>query len=404
MPFPKYEIIVIGGGLGGAVLAKVMADAGARVLVLEQETKFKDRVRGEFLQPWGVAEARQLSIEPILYSSGHRVSHVEMALGAPRDLAETTPQGLPGLGLSHPEMQEALLEVAAKSGAEIRRGVIVTGIAPGKLPEVQLRNGVKTEWLSARLVVAADGRNSAARKWAGFEVTYQPHPFLFAGVLLSGLALPHDLAHYCFNPPAGMAAASVYEGKDRFRAYLAYPSDGVERLQGEQRLDAFLNLSRRTTPFPRFYDGDVSCIGPLASFSCDEDWVECPYRQGVALIGDAAATSDPVFGQGMALTLRDVRTLTSKLLSAEWGVAGNEYASEHQRYFSVIHTSCDWLRQMFLEQRPEAEKRRAPARPFIAEDPTRIPDHIISGPDLPLNPDVRGRFFGEPTQALRKVG
>ncbi len=28
---------------------------------------------------------------------------------------------------------------------------------------------------------------------------------------------------------------------------------------------------------------------------------------GVALLGDAAATSDPSFGQGMSLTLRDAR-------------------------------------------------------------------------------------------------
>ena len=56
----SYDLIVIGGGLGGSALARVMAAAGARVLVLEQEQRFKDRVRGEFLAPWGVAEAQRL--------------------------------------------------------------------------------------------------------------------------------------------------------------------------------------------------------------------------------------------------------------------------------------------------------------------------------------------------------
>ena len=52
-----YDIITVGGGLGGASLAKAMAEHGAKVLVLERETQFKDRVRGEGMMPWGVADA-----------------------------------------------------------------------------------------------------------------------------------------------------------------------------------------------------------------------------------------------------------------------------------------------------------------------------------------------------------
>ena len=40
-----YDIITIGGGLGGSTLAKVMAEHGARVLALEREQQFGDRVR-----------------------------------------------------------------------------------------------------------------------------------------------------------------------------------------------------------------------------------------------------------------------------------------------------------------------------------------------------------------------
>ena len=50
----RYDLITVGGGLGGASLAKAMAEHGARVLVLERETQFKDRVRGEALVSWGV--------------------------------------------------------------------------------------------------------------------------------------------------------------------------------------------------------------------------------------------------------------------------------------------------------------------------------------------------------------
>ena len=62
MPTTTYDIITVGGGLGGASLAKAMAEHGAKVLVLERETQFKDRVRGEILVSWGVAEAKALGI------------------------------------------------------------------------------------------------------------------------------------------------------------------------------------------------------------------------------------------------------------------------------------------------------------------------------------------------------
>ncbi len=392
-----YDLVTVGGGLGGAALALVMAKAGARVLVLEREPKFRDRVRGEFLPPWGVAEAQQLAISDLFRQCGHNVPSVEMGLGSPRDLPNTTPQSLPAIGFSHPEMQELLLQAAVSAGAHVRREAVVTAVEPGETTQVQVQeSGRSLETLSARLVVAADGRNSGVRKWARFTVTRDPHPFLFAGVLLTGLDAPHDLAYYCFNPAVAMASASLYEGADRFRAYLAYPSDGVDRLQGEQALRRFVDYSRQTMAFPNVYDGPLHLIGPLASFSCDEDWVDYPYQDGVALIGDAAATSDPAYGQGMSLTLRDVRTLSEKLLSdSQWDVAGNEYASEHRQYFSVIHTSCGWLRQMFQEQGPEADQRRATALPLIAADPTRIPDHIMSGPELSIADSVRSRFFGQ---------
>ncbi|HVI83948.1 MAG TPA: NAD(P)-binding protein [bacterium] len=56
----SYDVVTVGGGIGGAGFAKLMAARGAKVLVLERPTEFRHRVRGEVLMPWGVAEARSL--------------------------------------------------------------------------------------------------------------------------------------------------------------------------------------------------------------------------------------------------------------------------------------------------------------------------------------------------------
>ena len=58
----SFDVITVGGGLAGSTLATELARAGHKVLVLERETQFKDRVRGENMLPWGVAAARRLGL------------------------------------------------------------------------------------------------------------------------------------------------------------------------------------------------------------------------------------------------------------------------------------------------------------------------------------------------------
>jgi menaquinone-9 beta-reductase len=391
-----FDLITVGGGLAASALAKGLAESGARVLIVEQEREFKDRVRGEYIVPWGGAEARRLGLYEIIRDScGHEVPLADLGFG-PRDLVATTEHHLPGLTFSHPEMQETVLAAAARAGAEVRRGSVVQGIEPGKTPVADVRNGASTERLSARLVVATDGRGSPARKWAGFPVERNDQPFMFAGVYLQDVAAPQDLGTFVFNSEIGLVVAIIPQAKERFRAYLGYPTTTGYRLQGEASFPLFRSESARCLPACEGIYAQAKCIGPLASFDGGDVWVNHPYKNGVALMGDAAATSDPTFGQGMSLALRDARVLRDQLLgNSDWDVAGHRYAVEHDTYFHRSHSATVWFRQVFQEQSAEADLRRQRALPLIAEDPLRVPDHIFGGPELPADDLVRQRFFGE---------
>jgi hypothetical protein len=50
---------------------------------------------------------------------------------------------------------------------------------------------------------------------------------------------------------------------------------------------------------------------------------------------------------------------------------------------------------MYLAAGPDADARRARAMPLIGIDPSRQPDALFAGPDLPVDEAVRKRFFGE---------
>ncbi len=391
----SYDIVTIGGGIAAAALAKAMAERGAKVLVLEKESRFKDRVRGEGIVPWGVAEARELGILELLRTScALDVPLVDGGMG-PRDLTSTTPQRLPSISFAHQEMQETLLSAAESAGAEVRRGVTVVQIEPGPTPLVVM-GGHSQERISARLVVAADGRGSASRKWGGFKVSEHVNDYYMAGVLLSDVSSAPDTMYFVFDPNFGTCIGLVPLSKKRHRGYFMYPKTAGYRLQGEQMLNLFFSESAKTYPLLSGYYAGAKSIGPLASFDVSESWVEHPYREGIALIGDAAATSDPTFGQGMSLALRDARVLRNELWqNLDWSVAGNRYAEHHERYFRDCHLVEEWLRTLFQDSAPKAASLREKAMPLIAQDLTRVPDHLYSGPDLPVNENVRARLFGE---------
>ena len=119
-----YDVIMVGGGLAGAALAKRLAENGMRVLVLEREVAFRDRVRGEQMHCWGVAEARTLGLyELLLDTCGHEVRYwsdqlVGFSGFGRRDLVKTSPHRAGSLNFYHPDMQSVVISAAPPPGRQ----------------------------------------------------------------------------------------------------------------------------------------------------------------------------------------------------------------------------------------------------------------------------------------------
>src|SRR5947208_10185338 len=126
-------------------------------------------------------------------------------------------------------------------------------------------------------------------------------------------------------------------------------------MSGDREVPRFIEESVKTGMPAEYFEGATSA-GPLATFDGADSWVDHPYRNGVALIGDAAATSDPTWGQGMSLTLRDVRVLSDALGAGhDWDEAAHAYAAEHDRYYEIIHRSDGWAAQVFMDVGAESD-------------------------------------------------
>src|SRR5580692_5482377 len=188
-----YDLIIIGGGIGGSALATVTARAGKSVLLLEASTVYEDRVRGEWIAPWGVAEVQRLGLYDLLMSAGghHITRHITYDETVAPAVAEASPlplnifkPGVPGpLCLRHPIHCQTLFDAAGAAGATALRGVQVSDVAVGERPGVTYEHEGQNVQAACRLLIGADGRTSQVRE-AAHIVLHQDKPHhWFAGLL-----------------------------------------------------------------------------------------------------------------------------------------------------------------------------------------------------------------------------
>ena len=402
-----YDLIVIGGGVAGSALAAGMAAAGKRTLVLESEDAFRDRVRGEAIMPWGVAEARQLGLEGVLDRAGANPlpywdSYQGTERSGHRDLTRTTRVGEPVMACYHPALQSALLEHAGECGAEVRRDARVNGLVAAseeRNPSIMVEHSGARQSISARLLVGADGRGSPTRGWAGFAMNRDSQRNFVSGVLLDNVAVSDDATHSWLDTEQGHFILNFPQGDGRARVYLCYAAESANRYSGHDDVSKVVGQCVASGVPAEVY-ANSSPAGPLATFEGRTTWAESAYRRGVALVGDAAANTDPTWGQGLSMSLRDARVLKDQLLTIDdWNAAGQTYALARQQYFDVVHSVENWQTQLLMDTGPEADALRSKAMRSWREDRTRNPDTFLSGPAGPLGESDRRRFFGDDQSA-----
>ena len=120
------DVAIVGGGVAGSSLAIVLSRAGVKVAVVERERRFRDRLRGEALMPWGAALAGELGIADALPESGSHTlpvwqTYVDRQPRPPYDWRANVPTGDVLWGIRHPGLQEVLLSQAEVAGAIVLR-------------------------------------------------------------------------------------------------------------------------------------------------------------------------------------------------------------------------------------------------------------------------------------------
>lgn len=306
-----HDVVIVGSGPTGLMLAAELRLAGADVVVLERrESQELAGSRGGGIHARTLELLDQRGIVDRFLAEGTKL-HAATFGSTAIDLAGLPTRHPYTLALFQNHIERLLLGWAEELAVPIRRGVEVTGVsADDDGARVQLAAGGPVR---ARYVVGADGGRSVVRRSAGigFEGPDATRSSLIAEVEATG-----DL------PPAAKIDARGIHGLHRMQ-------DGMVRVVlTESRLGpaAEPTLEELRQGLTEVFGTDFGVRNPrwLSRFT-NATRQAVAYRKGpVLLAGDAAHVHSPTGGLGIGLGLQDAVNLGWKLGQVVRGVSGAE--------------------------------------------------------------------------------
>ncbi|MCA0402443.1 MAG: FAD-dependent monooxygenase [Proteobacteria bacterium] len=344
------DILIVGGGLTGAILVYALKNSGYSVLAVDSHD-LNAKLDADFdarsiaLAPSSVAILQNLGIWPLL-SKAEPINHIhvsEQYRFGKAHLHSATNEAL-GYVVEMQAFNEVLIKLIDKKQL----------MAPAKLTYLDktqglvkiVKDGQELE-LRAKLIVAADGSDSLVRKLANLDVKVKEYKQT-ALVANIGLKRPHqNIAYERFTSTGPLALLPM--SSDRMSLVWALDEKEAKRLT-EIKEDDFLKLLQKNVGYRL---GRFIKVGKRFNFPLRQMVMPKVVDWPLIFIGNAAHTLHPVAGQGFNLGLRDVAMLLQCL--AEQGINENmalKYQELRAKDVKTIIRFTDSLVDIFTSRFP----------------------------------------------------
>ncbi|MFF6778920.1 FAD-dependent monooxygenase [Streptomyces sp. NPDC012637] len=312
------DVVIVGAGPTGLVLAIDLARRGVRALLVEKADQLFPGSRGKGLQPRSQEVFDDLGVLPGILAAGSAYPRMLAWEGAERqgewdmlERSEPTEQVPYAEVLLIPQSrtQELLYARLLELGGAVRFGAALTGFRQdedGVTAELSTGGTVRAAYL-----VAADGGRSTVRRGLGIGMTGEtvdPRPMLVADLRLSpGAVVDRGNWHIWAKAPGGGVALCPLPGGDTFQLVAGFEDEtaAVDTSPGAVRA-----LLAERTPLTGDEVVEVLWASDFRARAAMAD----RFRDGrVLLAGDAAHVHSPAGGQGLNTSVQDAYNLGWKL-------------------------------------------------------------------------------------------
>jgi 2-octaprenyl-6-methoxyphenol hydroxylase len=313
------ELLIAGGGLTGLLLGVACAGAGLAVAIVDRQDPaalladdFDGRSSAIGYGSHRVFDA--IGLWPDIASDAEPILEIRVADGAsPLFLHYDHRELGTGAPLGYIVENRILRRVLTDRARSIANLLFLAPLAVGSVSTsvfgatAALSDGRQ---IRARLVAAADGRESPLRRAAGIQTVEWRYPQ--TGIVTTvrhqrphnGIAIEHFLpaGPFAILPMTGNRSSIVWTEQAALAPRLVNLSDTTFAAELAARFGDFLGL--------------VEPIGPRWTYPLSLLLAESYVATRLALIGEAAHTIHPIAGQGLNLGIRDVAALAELVIDA----------------------------------------------------------------------------------------
>ena len=326
----EFDVAVAGSGLAGSLAALAFAHDGFQVALIAPENTRRDR-RTTALMDHSIQLLQRLDLWEAVrpHAAALRTMQIidgtERLLRAPTVAFHASEIGLDAFGYNFPNaaLLDQLAEAIAQSG---KIEIISASVRDARISDDRTELDLDDDTtVSARLVIAADGRKSLIRGKAGIDVRNTTYPQTAIVLNFAHERLHGDVSTE-FHTTTGPFTQVPLEPRRSSLVWVVRPEDAAMLM--DMRPDA---LNRRI---------EERMQSMLGKIEVEDGWQAWPLsamtatsfgKHSVVLIGEAAHVFPPIGAQGLNLSLRDIERAVA--LAAERRARGETLAigSEYDR-------------------------------------------------------------------------
>ena len=309
--YPSYDVIIVGARVAGAATAMLLARAGARVLLVDQDAPGTDTVSTHALMRGGVMLLAHWRLLDRLVAAGTPPVRVtQFRYGDQEVVVPIKPAG--GVDALYaprrPLLDGVLAEAAAQAGAEPRYHCALQDLTRdrhGRVTGAVLQDGGRSVPVAAGLVIGADGRRSKVARLVGSVPRHAgSHATATIYAYVAGMADRGYRWHY----GKGAAAGAIPTNGGLHVVFAGLQAERLRACRGQLAQGLADGLQAAGSPLAAEL-ADLPLVSRPVAFAGLPGYLCEATGPGWALVGDAGYFKDPITAHGLTDALRDAALL-----------------------------------------------------------------------------------------------